>query len=93
MKNIQEAISPLLFILCLCGFGMFEYPRGRPRLYFTVLYILISWLLYIYIIIQAKTFLGRFNMDLFLITKTSIIFAVLTVLLNLYFNKVYDLAA
>ncbi|EZA58584.1 hypothetical protein X777_14746 [Ooceraea biroi] len=87
MKNIQTAISPLLILLCLCGFGVFEYPRGRSRFYPTILYILVVWLLYIYIITEVTTFLRRFNIELFIITKTSITFTILTTLLSLHYNK------
>ncbi|EZA58582.1 hypothetical protein X777_14744 [Ooceraea biroi] len=87
MKNIQTAISPLLILLCLCGFGVFEYPRGRSRFYSTIFYILIVWLLYTYIIIEVTTFLRRFNLELFVIIKTSITFAILTILLSLHYNK------
>lgn len=41
-RNI--CISTSIRVVCVCGLYVFEYPQGRPRLYFTILYILISWL-------------------------------------------------
>lgn len=88
MKTFQTAISPLLIVLCLCGLGVFEH-HGQPRLYLTIFYILISWLIYIYIIIKVRLFLQRFTIMLPMSIVTSIVFAVLNIHLNLFYNKVW----
>ncbi|KAH0947039.1 Gr24 [Eciton burchellii] len=87
MRNVQAAMFPLLTVLCLCGFGIFEYPRGRPRLYPSILYILITWLLYVYIIIEMRLLLKRFDIEIFLIIKTSIIFVIVTTFFSFHYDK------
>jgi hypothetical protein len=91
MRNVQAAMFPLLTVLCLCGFGIFEYPRGRPRLYPSILYILITWLLYVYIIIEMRLLLKRFDIEIFLIIKTSIIFVIVTTFFSFHYDKVRHL--
>ncbi|KAH0947028.1 Gr23 [Eciton burchellii] len=87
MRNIQEAISPLLVLLSLCGFEVFEYPRGRLRLRLTILYVLVLWSLYIYVVIRIRLYFKEHGMNLLMITKTNIIFSITITLLNLYHNK------
>jgi len=90
MRNIQEAISPLLVLLSLCGFEVFEYPRGRPRLRLTILYVLVLWSFYIYVVIRTRLYFKEHGMNLLMITKTNIIFSITITLLNLYHNKVWS---
>ncbi|KYN31220.1 hypothetical protein ALC56_14488 [Trachymyrmex septentrionalis] len=47
-KTIQTALAPLFIIGSFCGLGLFEYPLGQPRLYFTYLYFLITSTLFTY---------------------------------------------
>ncbi|CAL1676349.1 unnamed protein product [Lasius platythorax] len=87
MKNVQAAISPLLIVLCLCGFGVFEYPQNQPKLYLSILYILISWLLHIYLIIETRIYCQTFKIDLDMSIETNIISGVLYMLLTFYYDK------
>ncbi|XP_029160045.1 uncharacterized protein LOC114932038 [Nylanderia fulva] len=48
-ETIQAALSPLLIVGSFCGLSFFEYPLGRPRLYLSSLYFLITWSLYVYL--------------------------------------------
>jgi len=89
MKTFRTAISPLLIVLCLCGLGVFE-RRDRPRLRHTVLYILVLWLLIIYVIVAVQIFLRRFAIVLPMGVTTSVAFAVLYILCNLFHNKVHE---
>lgn len=64
MKNIERALFPLLFLMCVCGLCVFEYPKGRPRLYLTILYALGSYVLYIYFVLKANVFVPKFAIKL-----------------------------
>jgi len=88
MKNIQMAISPLSIVLCLCGFGVFEYPQKQPRFCFTIFYILISWLSYAYIAFEMKIFLERYELNFPMIVQTNMVLAITYMLSNFYYNKV-----
>lgn len=88
MKNIQTAMFPLLFVLCLCGLGVFEYPKGRPRLYLTILYALASWVVHVYIIMQIDMFVNKFMISMPMVLKVTITFGAAYTLLGLYHNKV-----
>lgn len=86
------AIFPLLIVLCLCGFDVFEYPQGQPRLLFSIFYILISWSLHIYLIIKAKIFcqtVKLFKFDLPIQVIANMIIGMLNVVLTLYYDKVW----
>ncbi|XP_011868451.1 PREDICTED: uncharacterized protein LOC105562319 [Vollenhovia emeryi] len=87
MEKIRTAISPLLTVLCLCGFGVFEYPQNQPRFYLTIFYILISWLSYAYIVFKTKLFLQRNELDYPMFNHTNMVFAILYMLFNFYYNK------
>ncbi|KYQ52553.1 hypothetical protein ALC60_08415 [Trachymyrmex zeteki] len=43
MKTLQKALAPLLIIGSFFSLGIFEYPLGRPRPYFSCLYTLTTW--------------------------------------------------
>ncbi|XP_029665570.1 uncharacterized protein LOC115236970 [Formica exsecta] len=90
IKNVRAAISPVLTILCLCGSGVFEYPQGQPRLYFSIFYNFISWLFHIFLVIKAKIFCQTYSKDEFdlpIAVTTSIIFGVLYMLVTVYYDK------
>lgn len=89
MTNIRTALFPLLFLLCLCGFGVFEY-QGQPRLRLTVLYILAMWLLHVYVMVKTKRLLDTFTLDFPLIMKVSVVFTVMYMLIILYYYKVKE---
>lgn len=88
MRNIETTIFPLIFVLCMCGFYVFEYPHGRPRLRLTILYILTSWLLYIYLVVQTKVSIEKYDVNIPLIIYISIVVASIFVVLNIYYYKV-----
>lgn len=88
MKSIESAISPLIFVLCLCRLCVFEYPQSRPRLYLTIFYILTSWLLYIYIVMRTKMFIEKFTITLPPIAYFSTVAASIFMLLNMCYHKV-----
>lgn len=87
MKNIKTAIFPFLLAMCMHGLSVFEY-RGQPRLYLTILYILASWLLYIYTIVQTEIFFTKFNFHYPLIMYFIVIVALAVVLITIYYHKV-----
>ncbi|XP_071631945.1 uncharacterized protein [Temnothorax longispinosus] len=87
MKNIQMAISPLLTVLCLCGFGVFGYPQNQLRFCLTIFYILILWLSYIYIFFKTRIFLQRNKLEFPMFAYTNVVFAILYMLFNFYHNK------
>jgi len=88
MKDIQTAILPLSVVLCLCGFGVFEYPQNQPRFCFTIFYILISWLFYAYIAFKMAIFLRKNELTYTMFHYSNMIFAILYMLSNFYYNKV-----
>lgn len=88
MKNIETSVFPLLFVLCVCGLYVFEYPQGRPRLYFTILYILTSWLLYIYIFVKTKMFINKFFVNFPPVLYFITIVAFMFMLFNIYYHEV-----
>ncbi|KYQ58877.1 hypothetical protein ALC60_02032 [Trachymyrmex zeteki] len=47
-KTLQIALAPLSIIGAFCSLGIFEYPLGRPRPYFSCLYTLITWSCFTY---------------------------------------------
>lgn len=88
MKSLQAAMFPLLFVLWLCGLGVFEYPWGRSRLHLSILYVLVMWVLYIYIILWIDMFIKEFAVFLPKVFKINMTFAAIYMLLNLYYYKV-----
>jgi len=91
MRSVEAAMFPLLTVLRLCGFGIFEYPCGRLRLYPSILYILTILLFYVYISIEANLFLKRFDIAIFPMFKFSTIFVIVAMLFSLCYNKVRHL--
>ncbi|KAL6422637.1 hypothetical protein ACFW04_010697 [Cataglyphis niger] len=88
IQNVRAALSPLLIILCLCGTGVFEYPQGQPRLYFSIFFNFISWLFNIFLIIKAKIFCQAYlKFDLPIAVPTNLTFGVLNLLLTIYYDK------
>ncbi|XP_018337027.1 PREDICTED: uncharacterized protein LOC108745387 [Trachymyrmex septentrionalis] len=87
MKDIQTAISPLLVVLCSCGFGVFEYPQNQPRFCLTIFYVLMSWLSYAYIAFKMAIFLRKNELTYTTIHYTNMIFAILYMLSNFYYYK------
>ncbi|KYN28867.1 hypothetical protein ALC57_01831 [Trachymyrmex cornetzi] len=83
----KTAISPLSVVLCLCGFGVFEYPQNQPRFCLTIFYILISWLSYAYIAFQMAIFLRKNELTYTTFHYTNMVFAILYMLSNFYYNK------
>ncbi|KYQ49532.1 hypothetical protein ALC60_11397 [Trachymyrmex zeteki] len=49
-EMLERALAPLLIIGSFCNLGVFEYPFGQPRLYFSCLYAMAkcSFLTYYY---------------------------------------------
>lgn len=91
IKNVEVATFPLLIVLCLFGFEIFEYPQGQPRILFSIFYILISWSLHVYLIIKAKIFcrtVKLFKYDLPLQVIANITIGILNVLLTLCYDQV-----
>jgi len=48
-KTLQSTLAPLFIISSFCCLGLFEYPLGQPRPYFSCLYILVIWSNIIYV--------------------------------------------
>lgn len=88
MKNIQTAISPLLTVLCICGYGVFEYPQNQLRFCLTIFYVLVSWMPYVYIVFKMKIVLDKLKLGYPIFAYTNMFFAVLYMLSNMYYNKV-----
>ncbi|KYM95500.1 hypothetical protein ALC62_13930 [Cyphomyrmex costatus] len=83
----KTAISPLSVVLCLCGFGVFEYPQNQPRFCVTIFYILISWLSYVYIAFRMMVFLRKNDLTFTMLHYSNMVFAILYMLSNFYYNK------
>jgi len=42
-EMLERALAPLLIFGSFFGLGIFEYPRGQPRIYLSCLYVLAKW--------------------------------------------------
>jgi len=49
-KTLQAALTPLIILGSFFGLGLFEYPLGHSRPYFSCLYVLATWSFLVYFI-------------------------------------------
>ncbi|KAL0108311.1 hypothetical protein PUN28_015092 [Cardiocondyla obscurior] len=95
MKNIQAALLPLTITMFLCGFAVFPFHYSQSCLKFYinncyVFYILISWLVFVCIVLKTRTFLLNHQLDFPTIIFPAIFFAMLSLPISIYFNKKFN---
>lgn len=48
-KKLKDALLPILILNWISGLGIFEYPPGKPRFFFSFIYLIILLSGYLYV--------------------------------------------
>ncbi|XP_032682014.1 uncharacterized protein LOC116849201 isoform X2 [Odontomachus brunneus] len=87
---IRAALSPLLVISYVFGTRIVEFPAGKPRLWFSFLYIFLSWSVYhILLIYTAIHYVNDHPFTYHIAFHLNIFIAFLSVVLGIYYDKKY----
>jgi len=97
-KSIRTVLTPLLIISYVSGLSITEFPVGCPRVWFSFVYMLLFWLIYLFLL--KSVIISYFNNEHFnadyhiyhILDWISIGFDILLILLSIvsgmYYNKV-----
>jgi len=90
-KSIRTVLTPLLIISYTSGLNIIEFPVGYPRIWFSLLYMLLFWSIYFFLF--NSTILYYFNNEHYTIiyqigTGLDILMTLLSIVFGVYHEKV-----
>lgn len=90
-NGIRAALSPLLIISYVFGTRIVEFPAGKPRLWLSLLYVLLLWSVY-HVLLTYTAIHYVFDRPIVyhVCFRLNISAALLSIVLGIYYDKVRE---
>lgn len=92
-ESIRKVLSPLLIISYVCGLRIVEFSVDNPKQWFSLLYILLFWTLYIFFVIyKLFYYIVHGTIEYIVCNGLHLFTSLISIAIGVYYDKVRNIA-